>query len=216
MTAAPTLNSRLKVLVSKAFRAEKLYSSIRGSQSENVGSPAMLSEIANDTRSKEWQKVHHNLRIALNDILSLGKNTSTIVSDLANLRQSFMERYQEAAASITDTIDNVNDASSRHEFAHAFKQSCQLIKLKAQAQANKIIADELTSILETSGHADAIETNTLNLALPTSNKEEDIQAQAAKTSSKPSQIPWCSSPKNQAEVFYGSNIIPLRRKVNAS
>lgn len=150
MSSGPTLHSRLRVLVAKAFRAEKLYSSVNNSKSDRLTNIAVLSEAASEIRAKEWQRSHYQLRTAINEILTLGSN-ALIAEQVAELRDRFLAKAKESAAAVERGADELVETARRHEFAHIFKISLELIRLKAQAQACKVVADELGSILEVSG-----------------------------------------------------------------
>lgn len=150
MSSGPTLHSRLRVLVAKAFRAEKLYSSVNNSKSDRLTNIAVLSEAASEIRAKEWQRSHYQLRTAINEILTLGSN-ALIAEQVAELRDRFLAKAKESAAAVERGADELVETARRHEFAHIFKISLELIRLKAQAQACKVVADELASILDVSG-----------------------------------------------------------------
>ena len=150
MSASATLNSRLRVLVAKTFRAEKLYSSIRNTKRDTSVALSSVSEAANELRAKEWQKSHYELRLALNEILNLG-TTSEQSKHLLMLRERFANRVEESAAGIEKAVDSLSETANRQEFAHVLKLSLELIRLKACAQSNKVIAEELTALLSKSG-----------------------------------------------------------------
>lgn len=150
MSSGPTLHSRLRVLVAKAFRAEKLYSSVNNSKSDRLTNIAVLSEAASEIRAKEWQRSHYQLRTAINEILTLGSN-ALIAEQVAELRDRFLAKAKESATAVERGADELVETARRHEFAHIFKISLELIRLKAQAQACKVVADELASILDVSG-----------------------------------------------------------------
>lgn len=150
MSSGPTLHSRLRVLVAKAFRAEKLYSSVNNSKSDRLTNIAVLSEAASEIRAKEWQRSHYQLRTAINEILTLGSN-ALIAEQVAELRDRFLAKSKESAAAVERGADELVETARRHEFAHIFKISLELIRLKAQTQACKVVADELASILDVSG-----------------------------------------------------------------
>ncbi len=150
MSSSPTLHSRLRVLVAKAFRAEKLYSSVNNSKSDRLTNIAVLSEAASEIRAKEWQRSHYQLRTAINEILTLGSN-ALVAEQVAELRDRFLAKAKESAAAVERGADELVETARRHEFAHIFKISLELIRLKAQAQACKVVADELASILDVSG-----------------------------------------------------------------
>lgn len=150
MSSSPTLNSRIRVLVAKAFRAEKLYSSVNNAKGDRLSNLAVLAEAASEIRAKEWQRAHYQLRTSLNDILALGNN-GLMAREVAILRERFVERANESGSSVEDGAQELIDAARRHEFAHTFKLSLELIRRKAQAQASRVIADELGALLDSSG-----------------------------------------------------------------
>ena len=152
MAHTATLNSRLRVLVAKTFRAEKLYGSIRNKKRDDSISLSALSEVANEVRAKEWQSAHYTLRTALNDVLSQGSSAQQS-KDLLLMREQFSKRSQQAAAAVEQGVRTLNETAKRQEFAHVFKLSLELVRHKARAQANKVISEELTSLLSKSGRS---------------------------------------------------------------
>lgn len=153
MSLGPTLNSRLRVLVAKAFRAEKLYSSVNSSRAERLTNLAVIAEAASDIRAREWQRTHYQLRTALNDILSIG-NSGGIVKEVVGLRETFLKRSQESLSLVEKGAEDLIETTRRQEFAHIFKISAELIRLKAQAQACRAVADELSGVLEATSNGD--------------------------------------------------------------
>lgn len=149
----PTLNSRLRVLVAKTFRAEKLYSSIRNIQREHPSNPAIFAEIANDIRSKEWQDAHKDFRLALNEILALG-NSREQTLELARLKETISESAEESLSRLELSANSLKESAKSYEFAHAFRLSAELIKHKASVQARRVILEELSSVLNASGVTD--------------------------------------------------------------
>ena len=94
MASERTLNSRLRVLVAKTFRAEKLYGAIRN-KNDSLITAATLSEIANDIRAQEWQRSHFRLRSALNDALSL-PNSQLVAEEVEKLQNHFASITRES------------------------------------------------------------------------------------------------------------------------
>jgi Mn-dependent DtxR family transcriptional regulator len=136
-------------LVAKAFRAEKLYSTVNSSRAERLTNMASLAEAASDIRAREWQRSHYQLRTVLNDLLSLG-NSNAIVKEVNLLREQFLLRANENLRLVEKGAEELIETSRRHEFAHIFKISAELIRHKAQAQACRVIADELAAVLDAS------------------------------------------------------------------
>lgn len=155
MSSSPTLNSRIRVLVAKAFRAEKLYSSVNNTKGEKLSNLALLAEAASEIRAKEWQRAHYQLRTGLNDILALG-NSAVMAREVSILRERFLERAHESGGTVEEGAEELIDAAKRHEFAHTFKLSLELIRRKALAQASRVIADELGALLDASGRMTAV------------------------------------------------------------
>ncbi len=150
MSDGATLNSRLRVLIAKTFRAEKLYSSLRKQPAPNATSSTQLSEMANELRAKEWQKTHTKLRTTLNDILDL-KNSTKMVSEVARLKDFFQAESDKCNSSLDESLDLLVDSSKREEFVHSLKLSFELIRIKARMQATHAIAEELNAILNACG-----------------------------------------------------------------
>ena len=152
MSSSPTLNSRLRVLVAKTFRAEKLYASVRNVEGGKFSTAAGLTEIANDVRAKEWQRCYYQLRQELNDLLSAGA-PSLLAETIARLATEFKARAIESAEAINDGSQTLIEATKLHEFAKASKLSIELVKHKARTQAQTAIAEELFAVLHASGRS---------------------------------------------------------------
>ena len=150
MAAKETLNSRLRILVAKTFRAEKLYSSMRNAYATK---PIDSTEVANDLRAREWQRIHSDLRVALNDTLSL-KSTNAIASRIICLRNHFSSQAQEASLALEKGTERLVASARRHEFAHTAKLSLEFVQRKAREQACQVVADELNEILISCGKID--------------------------------------------------------------
>lgn len=161
MAALPTLNSRIRVLVAKAFRAEKLYSSlalgglnstgsaIADRDADRSASSNVLAQIANEVRAKEWKRSHYQLRTSLNDLLAEGSGAQ-LAPALIELRDGFLRAAQESRRVLAASSETLAENARRQEYAHIFKLSVELIRHKARAQANQVVADELTALLDAS------------------------------------------------------------------
>lgn len=150
-----TLHSRLRVLVAKSFRAEKLYASIRNSRKSGDGGVPIsaIAEIANDIRAKEWQKSYGDLRTELNDIVASGGSGGALLTTVVSLSHRFKLSAEESAAKVEIGNKGLMLAAKRHEFGHVLKLTLELIRHRARAQASQVISDELQSLLEASGRA---------------------------------------------------------------
>jgi hypothetical protein len=197
MTAPATLNSRLRVLIAKTFRAEKLYSSIRHPRGEKLANVSTLAEMANDIRAKEWERCHYQLRVALNDILALGSN-SAVLAEILQLRERFYQAAEESNTAVETGTETLLENIRRHEFAHSFRMSLELIRHKARAQASKVVTDELSAVLEASGrNPSAVQQYANNRrTVPTPEKREEEPFAGAE----------------EVAVQTRSNVIPLRRR----
>ncbi len=183
MSNNSTLVSRLRVLIAKAFRAEKLYCCIRTSQGLEA---ANVSEIANDLRAKEWQRAHLQLRSLLNEALSAGGN-SELTAQISLLYQRFHRLAEEAVEVAKQEREKLIETLKREEFAHTLKISLELVRLKARGQAYKAVADEVLSALQTSGKV-ALEAEGAEVDLP------EMEEEAA-----------------SERMIVNSNVIPFRR-----
>ena len=206
MSVTPTLHSRLRVLVAKAFRAEKLYSTVNNSRAERLSNMAALAEAASDIRAREWQRSHYQLRTALNDVLALG-NSAAIVKEVHVLRDSFLRKSKESSALVERGAEELVETARRHEFAHIFKISVELIRHKAQAQACRVIADELTSVLDTS-KATLTEGST-------ESTETGARLLAASVSVAPPPLPEEALGMDETDLSASvrSNVIQLKRRI---
>lgn len=201
MSLGPTLNSRLRVLVAKAFRAEKLYSSVNSSRAERLTNLAVIAEAASDIRAKEWQRTHYQLRTALNDILGIGASKS-VVREVVVLRESFLKRAYDALALVDKGSEDLIETTRRQEFAHIFKISAELIRLKAQAQACRAVADELSAVLEASNY----DSSKLNSAA-----FQDLRGSVVVADQKAAEA---EATEAEYEVA-ASNVIQLRQRVGS-
>jgi hypothetical protein len=156
MSDSPTLHSRLRVLIAKTFRAEKLFSSIRNTSGSQLASLSTLSEIANDARAREWQKSHHELRNALNEMLE-SSEIPEVAGRVINLREKFFRRHLANTEELQKDVQGLTDSIAREEFAQSLRQVVELIRTKARVQVDKAIADELGSILQASGKGELLE-----------------------------------------------------------
>ena len=152
MSDSTTINSRLRVLIAKTFRAEKLYSSMKNGGFSEQTEHARLLELANNARAEVWQVSHAKLRKILNDILGQ-KSGSSVTDEVAKLRDEFQRASVIAQQDLVKAKANLEDTNNREEFTHSMRISLSLVRLKALCQANQIVADELTSILQSSRKA---------------------------------------------------------------
>lgn len=150
-----TLQSRLRVLIAKTYRAEKLYASMlnvgESGAPSNANSPSnSLGKLANDARAREWQASHEYLRSTLNDLTRAG-NSAAVLDQLEVLYEQYYARFLESGNALSRGIAALVDTARRQEFAHVLKLSLEMIRHKARAQACKVIADELGALIEESG-----------------------------------------------------------------
>ncbi len=199
MTASPTLHSRLRVLVAKAFRAEKLYSTVNSSRAERLTNMAALAEAASDVRAREWQRSHYQLRTSLNDVLGLG-TSSAIVKEVGSLRDQFLRKSDDAMDLVERGAEELVETARRHEFAHIFKISVELIRHKAQAQACRVIADELSAVLEAS-----------NIGADRAG-EEPAGSKILRATSDVLRVASAAAPQPTALESLRSNVVQLKRR----
>lgn len=189
MAEGPTLNSRLRILVAKTFKAEKLYASVRNAQSFRFEGSQSATEIANEIRAREWQDAHGQLRTVLNEVLGYGA-TQQMIARLLKLRNEFLAEAEKHFQAVEMGIKAINETARRQEFAYVLKLSAELIRHKARGQACKVIADELNAVLDSSGRVQS--TIRVFNALDEMNDVPQVEAQAT-----PEELP--------------ANVIPLSR-----
>lgn len=161
MSTSATLNSRLRVLVAKAFRAEKLYGAAKTSKQRDAFlAHTSVSDAAQGLRAKEWQKSHYELRASLNNILALGSSMEQ-AKQLLLLKACYESRAQEHTAVVKKIVATVKETVERQEFAHVLKLALELIRLKAISQSSKVISEELAAILNRSGRPSDASTEVL-------------------------------------------------------
>ena len=207
MASGATLNSRLRVLVARAFRAEKLYGSgtppvsgSAGGRSERKLTIPQLAEMAGELRAKEWQKCYYQLRTALNDLLSSG-SAQVVLDGVLALRQQFREKMEVAAEFVERATPELQDAAGRHEFSLLLKLTMELIRQKAIAQSCRAISDELAAVLKASG---------VNLQQERRRTKEPSWLQGAgEGEQKPAEA--LDDSVDDAVYAKGANVVQLRR-----
>lgn len=143
-----TLHSKLKVLIAQAYKAEKLYGSMRLEHRLLLESEDGISKLANDIRAKQWQRTHFVLRQTLNDLLSNVTSSAELLKAVASLRDKFAKKSLESENTLELKRYELQNACERDEFAHSANVSLELINLKAKSQALRGVADELDSLLK--------------------------------------------------------------------
>jgi hypothetical protein len=211
MSATPTLNSRLRVLVAKAFKAEKLYASIRSPQPE-TSLPTSLGEMANDVRAKEWQRAHFQLRTALNDILS-ETSGAQLAAGVHMLRERFIEKANEGARFVDQGRVELADVAKRSEFAHGMKLCMELVRHNARSQAYSVLIEELSAILEGAGRMN----DKQPISAKTVAKPPGVRPAANSSLEHDEQLlvkePLVNSAVKNHAVNTPSNVVPFRRRV---
>ncbi len=188
-----SLISKLRILIARTYRAEKLYGTIRSEKAMRALSSSSVSEIANDLRAREWQHVHHELRMKLNDLLERG-DSSILSSGIRRLYEEFSNRAELVSSLLVAKKSELLDGVKRDDFAFSANVSFELIKKKAELQASRAIAEEIASVI--------------NLHSIKSVSQLENQ------SSKPSSVnPVATSPVVDDESYSKSNVIELRRRV---
>ncbi|MDD2944139.1 MAG: hypothetical protein PHC51_14380, partial [bacterium] len=148
-----TLTSKIRVLVARTYKAEKLYASMRGMRDISTAeAERVLSQMSNDIRSREWQGAHQELRHRLNEILRLGGSQRSIaLEELGNVYQSFIRRLRESELALQHGATVVTESAKRLEYSVVLKMAFELVRHKARAQACQAIVDELESVLNFAG-----------------------------------------------------------------
>jgi len=148
-----TITSRLKVLIARTFRAEKLYSSMRtNDQGGEAASASLLVELANEVRAREWQRAHTKLRKVLNEIIERSA-PAELGSEIVRLHKHFSVKAGESESLLSAGLAELPDMSRRQEFSALLKLSAELVRYKARYQAYQALADELASVLDNSGRS---------------------------------------------------------------
>jgi hypothetical protein len=99
MSSDQTLHSRLRVLVAKTFRAEKLYASMKNSNCVENGEIQKITELANTVRADVWQQSHGKLRRALNSPLSKGSGNA-LIEAVIGIKNLFLKTAEQSRALI--------------------------------------------------------------------------------------------------------------------
>ncbi|MCC6934026.1 MAG: hypothetical protein IT292_12380 [Deltaproteobacteria bacterium] len=156
MASTPTtLNSRLRVLIAKSFRAEKLYASMKNDRGALLPDTGKVIDFANTIRAEVWQQTHCQLRKALNEIVLLGSSTA-ILKSLVELYNEMLSLIEKHNVSISELTVRLKEDSARHEFVHCLKLSVDLIRCKSFIQVNQLIADELHEIIRHSRKGEVV------------------------------------------------------------
>lgn len=196
MTNSTTLHSRLRMLVAKTFRAEKLYSSLR--KPRNVDT-VNISDLANDLRAREWERAHAQFRTALNSALELPSQTA-LFQRVSALYHKFHNISEECSEKAKTDRDRLIETAEREEFAHSLKLSLELVRIKARAQAHKVISDELSSIIQLAHRASSF-------ARDDSEASASLPVNIAATPAEQEEV----SEETPSRLAVNSNVIPFRR-----
>ena len=145
-----TLASRLKVLVAKSFKAERLYGSmvinLTGQMETELAERAKLS---NEIRAREWQKSYNKLRLGLNAILSEENSATAVTERLLKLEADFRVQIKKANQELEKVSVGIKDALNRAEYAVVYRRSMDLVKYQARIQASEVVCQEVLALLET-------------------------------------------------------------------
>ncbi len=211
MAQTLNLNSKLKILVAKLFKAEKLYHSMKNtaeaaksSVSKNSKSSnsyfqsTILLEHANEVRANEWHRVHQDYRIKLNDILS-ELPANKLANGLNEIWQSFISEFKSAEYDIKSSKSLAEESIEREEYAQLLKISTDLVRKKARLQALKVINDELNLLISQEKRNESIQINLASL--------DNISA------SNNNAINTATTNINSNTENVKSNLIPLKRRV---
>ena len=174
MSSSHTLNSRLRLLIARAYRAEKVYAATSAKQSEQRLNSSQLTEGASELRAREWHKSHNRLRIALNDLLT-NSSASSLAQAVNKVRLEFVAQVSAATKVIEQDTEELHKALQRTEFTMALRLSVELIKHKAVLQSGQAIAEELEALLKSSGF---IKVQSLNARLLESLEREEKKHKA--------------------------------------
>ena len=147
--SSPTLKSKLRVLVAKTYRAERMYSSMRNSSGASL--PA-INSIVNEVRAREWQLANEQLRRTVSELIKLS-NTTLIANELEALLESYNSRIESSRLAMSDGSQELNSSLERDEFVDLFKGSLELVRLKARVQSLSVVLDEITVLLESCGRS---------------------------------------------------------------
>jgi len=139
MAEKATLHSRLRVLV-------KLYASMQRKSTPGFPGPAALSEVANDIRAREWQRIHADLRTAVNAILE-DCPVGQVGQKVNQLKEYFNTLAQTSNTDFSESLEGLLEAAKKEEFTRTAKKSMELVRLKARLQAAQAVSEELTGIL---------------------------------------------------------------------
>ncbi len=109
MAEQATLISRMRVLVARTYKAERLYASMKRGSGRPFPGAAALSSMANEARAGEWQEMHAKMRLALNEILD-NNSAKELVSLVLRLRDEFMQVSASSGAMFEERLEKLSDA----------------------------------------------------------------------------------------------------------
>lgn len=185
-----TLSSRLKVLVAKSFKAERLYGSMVLTLTDKQESElAERAKLTNEIKAREWQKSYNKLRIGLNSILSEETNIISVTERLLKLDAEFRAQVISSNEDLEKISLAIKEALTRGEYAVVYRRAMDLVKYQSIIQASQVISEEILALLETKKAAAPI-----------------IEAKLAEVKSAEVQE---ESPREKSKV------IPFMRKVSA-
>lgn len=145
-----TLSSRLKVLVAKSFKAERLYGSMVVNLTGQLESEfTERAKLSNEIKAREWQKSYNKLRIGLNSIISEESNAIAVTERLLKLEADFRAQVVRSNEELEKISLAIKDALTRGEYAVVYRRSMDLVKYQSRIQASQVVCEEILALLET-------------------------------------------------------------------
>lgn len=170
MSEKATLSSKLRILVARAYKAERLYASMKAKAPEAsniysrrlkskkepsaLQSNRLISELSSEARATEWQQSYKELRLSLNEILEKNNlSASKLSKPVTELYNNLAEGLEETRARYNKISKDSFSAFENKEFLRCSKNSIELIRLKARIQSQTAVAEELSNLLNSSNRA---------------------------------------------------------------
>ena len=172
-----TLNSRLRILVAKTYRAERMYASMRNSA--GASAPSMTT-VANEVRASEWQLSHEQLRRSLSAMVQRS-GTSAIADELEALLGKFSRKVSASKKALEQGTEFAKRSLGRKEYTEVLNGALDLVKHKARVQSCSLVVDELITLLEYCGRVSRTELskhlqNTIDAELIDDESTEEVEA----------------------------------------
>ncbi len=167
MSNNSTLNSRLRELFNKAYRAEKLHHTRKSSAIVDGFEHSKLQELAQNVNANAWSITNAELKNSLNKLLR-DNNSINVINELNTLKEKINAEIAEKAKEQERLKNMLIKMTEYTEFYNTLKLSLDLVKIKSTTQALQATIGELNYVMGSNANrsSNKLETETQMNELP--------------------------------------------------